>query len=333
MNKLKSLAFVFASLLFITILYQLKNSEKAEAAHDLEVARRAAPVGAWREGAKHLKFAVILADRSQLARQKDQIVYAKKLLPNMDADLLVPTAATAAAQKVILDDIEGKGYAGIVIVPADPEHQAAMIDEAAAHCLVFTQDRDVPESKRACFVGHNPFTTGQMFGRQLLRAGSGGKVFVLDVDSKAPESRAAIRGLNDALKGTRWAFAEALYDEGSDRVAEANVRKLIADGPQVAGIVALSERSSRVLAKIWPGASGTKIVTLGTGRALLDRMKAGAIFATQHIESILYTSTSLINMFKHLNGDRSAIPENKNWAFTLNFMDQGAATRTPPEGP
>ena len=87
-------------------------------------------------------------------------------LRDVEAEFRITADGTAAEQKRIVDDLLTKGVDGIAISPVDPQNQTALIDDAAKQALVFTQDSDAPNSRRA------PATSAPTTSPPAVRPGS-----------------------------------------------------------------------------------------------------------------------------------------------------------------
>src|SRR6476646_11364685 len=71
---------------------------------------------------------------------------AAKEIPDIEVEFRITSDGTAAQQRSVVDDLMAKGINGIAISPVDPANQTDMLNNAAKHALVVTQDSDAPTS-------------------------------------------------------------------------------------------------------------------------------------------------------------------------------------------
>ena len=100
-------------------------------------------------------------------------------LPNVALEFRIPSDATAATQKRIVDDLLAKGIDGIAISPIDPVNQTLFLNEVAKQALLVTQDSDAPQSDRACYLGTDNVAAGRQAGELIKQAlPQGGKIMI-----------------------------------------------------------------------------------------------------------------------------------------------------------
>jgi ribose transport system substrate-binding protein len=240
---------------------------------------------------------------------------AQQGLPGVRVEFQIPSDASAAGQKRIIDDLLAKGTDGIAISPVDPANQTPMLNDAAKRALLFTQDSDAPKSNRACYVGTNNRAAGRQAGNLIKKAlPNGGKImlFVGTLDAQNAKERSA--GIRDALAGSKIRILDIRTDE-TDRVrAKANVQDTIVKYPDIAGLVGLwsyngpailnAVKESGKLGKI-------KIVCFDEEDETLAGVKSGAIFGTIVQQPYEFGKQAITLMAQVLRGDRSVIPASK----------------------
>jgi len=161
-------------------------------------------------------------------------------LPNVKIEFQINPDGSAAGQQRLVDDLLATGIAGMAISPVDPKNQTQMINRAADQALVFTQDSDAPDSKRACYIGTDNEAAGRQAGGLVKEALPGGgqiMVFVGMIDAQNAQDR--YRGLKKALEGSNIKIINILTDE-TDRVrAKSNAATALINYPDIAGMVGL----------------------------------------------------------------------------------------------
>jgi ribose transport system substrate-binding protein len=236
-------------------------------------------------------------------------------LPNVKIEFQINPDGSAAGQQRLVDDLLATGIAGMAISPVDPKNQTQMINRAADQALVFTQDSDAPDSKRACYIGTDNEAAGHQAGELVKEALPGGgqiMVFVGMIDAQNAQDR--YRGLKKALEGSNIKIINILTDE-TDRVrAKSNAAATLINYPDIAGMVGLwSYNGPAILGAVKEaGKVGkVKIVSFDEEDETLAGVKDGAIYATVVQQPFEFGYQSMIKLAKAIGGDRSGIPPSK----------------------
>jgi len=236
-------------------------------------------------------------------------------LPNVKIEFQINPDGSAAGQQRLVDDLLATGIAGMAISPVDPKNQTQMINRAADQALVFTQDSDAPDSRRACYIGTDNEAAGSQAGELVKEALPGGgqiMVFVGMIDAQNAQDR--YRGLKKALEGSNIKIINILTDE-TDRVrAKSNAATTLINYPDIAGMVGLwSYNGPAILSAVKEaGKIGkVKIVSFDEEDETLAGVKDGAIYATVVQQPFEFGYQSMIKLAKAIGGDKSNIPPSK----------------------
>lgn len=265
---------------------------------------------------KPLKLAFITnnaADYWTIARKGCE--QAERDLKTVTVRFMIPSDASAAEQKRIVDDLLASGIDGLAISPIDPANQTPMIDQAASSVPVITQDSDAPLSQRIAYVGTDNVAAGQLAGEQLKEALPGGgdvMVFVGKADAQNAQER--LTGLRQAIAGTKINILDVLTDN-TDRVrAKANVVETLVKHPNIAGLVGLWSYNGPAIVNAveQSSRSGTvKIVAFDEEDETIAGIRSGVIFATVVQQPFEIGRQSITVLAATLRGDTSAIPATK----------------------
>jgi ribose transport system substrate-binding protein len=219
---------------------------------------------------------------------------------------------TAAAQKRIVDDLLAKGVDGIAISPVDPANQTAMLNDAAKQAVVFTHDSDAPNSQRECYVGTDNVAAGRQAGDLIKEAlPNGGKIalFVGKLDAQNAQDR--LKGIKDAIAGTKIDIIDIRTDDTDEVRAKANVSEMLVSHPDVAGLVGLwSYNGPAILNAVRDaGKIGkVRIIAFDEDDETISGVKSGAIVGTVVQQPFEFGYQSIMLLSKVINGDRSGIP-------------------------
>jgi ribose transport system substrate-binding protein len=275
----------------------------------------AAPVDgvAAAAASRPLKLAFITnnaADYWTIARKGTE--QAARDLPGITVQYMIPSDASAAEQKRIVDDLLASGTDGIAISPIDPANQTPMIDAASATVPVVTQDSDAPQSKRLAYVGTDNTAAGRMAGELLKEAlPKGGKVMVFVGKADAQNAQQRLDGLKAAIAGTAIQIIGVLTDN-ADRVrAKANVVDTLVKTPDVAGLVGLWAYNGPAIlnAVKQSGRVGSvQIVCFDEEDETLAGIRDGAIYGTVVQQPYEIGRQSIALLAAIQRGNKAAIP-------------------------
>ena len=178
---------------------------------------------------------------------------------------------------------------GLGLSPLDAEGEAEIINRIAQVTKVITFDSDAPQTSRTTFVGTNNYAAGQLAAELTRKAlPEGGKVALLVVNLTKDNIQERKSGFSDTLAAegdgsSKIEIVDVLEDHGqADRCAE-NIRKALADRPDLAGFTAMNGSEGPILLKTLR-ANGNlgkvKLVTFDDAPDTLAGVEDGSIFAT-----------------------------------------------------
>jgi ribose transport system substrate-binding protein len=239
---------------------------------------------------------------------------ATKDLDGVTVDFLIPSQATAAEQKSIIDDLLAKGVDGIAMSPIDPANQVQMINDAAKQALIFTQDSDAPDSDRTCYIGTDNKAAGHQAGEMLKKAlPSGGKVMVFVGKIDAQNAKDRFEGLKEELAGSNLQILDVKTDNTDTVKAKANVTDTLVTVPDIAGMVGLWSYNGPAIVNAVKEAGKVgqvKIVCFDEEAETLAAIRDGSIYGTVVQQPFEFGRLAITNMAKYIRGDKSVVPDN-----------------------
>jgi ribose transport system substrate-binding protein len=267
-------------------------------------------------GAKRHKLAFVTnnaADFWAIARKGTEKAVAD--IPNVDVDFRITSDGTAAEQQRVVDDLLAKGIEGIAISPVDPANQGQLVNRAAKQALVITQDSDIANSDRACYIGTDNTAAGRQAGeiiKEALPQGGNIMVFVGTLDAANAQQR--LQGIKDTLQNTNIKILDVRTDN-ADRVrAKANAVDTLVKYPDVAGLVGLWSYNGPAITGAVRDAGKVgkaKIICFDEEDETLQGIKEGAIYSTVVQQPFEFGYRSIEIMAKLLGGDKTVVPAGK----------------------
>jgi ribose transport system substrate-binding protein len=236
-------------------------------------------------------------------------------LTDVSAEFRITSDGSAAEQKRIIDDLLAKGINGIAISPVTPENQTALINEAAAKALVFTQDSDAPNSNRACYVGTDNVAAGRQAGqliKEVLPAGGKIMLFVGKLDARNAQER--VQGIREVLKDSNIQILDVRTDDADEVRAKSNAADTLVRYPDIKALVGLWSYNGPAIFSAVKDAKKVgqvKIVAFDEADDTLAGIREGAIHATVVQQPFEFGYQAIKLMAQVLKGDKSAIPPNK----------------------
>jgi ribose transport system substrate-binding protein len=208
----------------------------------------------------------------------------------VDLDVQAPAEhENPSQQNEILSKADFKKINGLGLSPLDAEGQAALINRIAQTTNVVTFDSDAPQTIRTTFVGTNNYGAGQLAARLAREAlPKGGKVALLVVNLTKDNIQDRKSGFSDRLAeagddSPKIEVVDVLEDQGqADQCAE-NIRKALANHPDLDGFVAMNGFHGPILMKTLRanGKLGkVKLVTFDDAPDTIAGVEDGSIYAT-----------------------------------------------------
>jgi ribose transport system substrate-binding protein len=246
--------------------------------------------------------------------------------PGLKVDFVIPPNGTAAEQKENVDEMISKGVQGIAMSPVDPANETDLINDAAKKVLVFTQDSDATKSNRACYVGSDNVAAGNQLGQEILKAlPNGGKIMAFVGKKDAQNAADRIKGVEDALKGSKVQLVDVRTDETDRAKAKSNVSDALVANPDLAGLIGIwSYNGPAILSAVKDaGKVGkVKILCFDEEDDTLAGVKDGSIQCTIVQNPYEFGKEAMEIMAKYLRGDKSAIPASKTVYIPTRVIDK-----------
>lgn len=251
-------------------------------------------------------------------------------LPNYKIEFKMPQEGSAATQKQILDDLVANGVAGIAVSPVDPAGQTQDLDKVAEKTVLFCQDSDAPESKRACYLGTDNVAAGVMAGEELKKAlPNGGKVMVFVGKADAQNAKDRFDGLKKALEGSKIQILDLRTDDTDRARAKQNVADSIVKFPDLAACVGLwSYNGPAIVGAVKEAKKEGKIQIIAFDEEddTLAGVKDGIIFSTIVQQPFEFGYQSMKMIAKVVEGDKSAIPAEKKIIIPTRAINKESVT-------
>lgn len=239
---------------------------------------------------------------------------ARKELGNITIDFRRTSDATAAGQRMILDDLRAKGIQGIIISPIDPTNQKPLIDELSEELPVITCDSDIPNSKRICYVGTDNIDAGRQAGKLIKEVlPDGGKIILFVGYKDVQNARERIQGITEVIAGTNIEIIDIRTDSCDQVRAKSNVSDAIVKYPDLACCVGLWNYNGPAILNAVSDAGKLgkmKIVCFDESEETLVGVRDGHIYGTVVQQPFEFGYQSIKLIAEILNGDKTNLPAN-----------------------
>ncbi len=236
-------------------------------------------------------------------------------IADLEVEFRTPSDGTAAEQKRILDDLLAQGVAGIAISPVDPANQTQIINEAAKHTLIITQDSDAPQSDRSCYIGTDNRAAGRIAGELVKRAlPNGGEVMVFVGKLDAQNAQDRLQGIKDVLQGSAIRILDVRTDDTDLVRAKANAVDALVRYPDIGCLIGLWNYNGPAILNAVKDAGKVgrvKIVCFDEDDQTLAGVKDGAIVATVVQQPYEFGYQAIHLIAKVLHGDKTVVPPSK----------------------
>jgi ribose transport system substrate-binding protein len=240
---------------------------------------------------------------------------AEEETPSISVDFQIPSDASAAGQKRIVDDLLTRGVDGIAISPNDPANQTDLLNSIAKQVMLFTQDSDAPTSNRTCYVGTDNVAAGRQAGDLLKKVlPGGGKIMVFVGKKDAQNAKDRFEGVRQSLDGSNISIIDIRTDDADHIRAKQNAQDTLVQYPDLAGMVGLwSYNGPAILSAVKDAGKAGKvqIVCFDEEPDTLNGIRSGDIFATVVQQPYEFGRQAVEVMVKALRGDSSQIPPGK----------------------
>jgi ribose transport system substrate-binding protein len=245
--------------------------------------------------------------------------------PEYDMELIIPSQASAAEQRRILDELLARQVAGIAISPINPASSTDALNRVAAQTVLFTTDSDAPESNRVVYIGTDNIAAGRQAGEQMRKALPGGGTAMLFVGTMdADNARERVQGIREALKGGNIEILDVRTDGADFARAKSNAEDTLSRYSNIGLMVGLWSYNTPQIYQAVKQSGRQNVVVVGfdedalTLRGVAD----GTVHSTVVQQPFEFGYQSMVDMAKYLHGDKSWIPVDKKVIVPTRVIDK-----------
>ena len=247
-------------------------------------------------------------------------------LPNYDVQMYVPGEMSAAAQKRIMEDLLSKNVAAMTISPVNPANSTEILNQVASKAALFTVDGDAPRSNRIMYIGTDNTAAGRSHGELIKKAlPNGGKIMLFVGTMDAANSQERVKGIKEALEGTKIEIIDIRTDGGDQAKAKANVEDTLTKYPNIdllSGLWAYNTPQIYNAVKAAGKEGKVKIVGFDEDQQTLKGISEGVIEATVVQQPYEFGYQSVKELARYVEGDRSMVPESKQQIIPTKVIDK-----------
>jgi len=231
-----------------------------------------------------LKFAFITNNSSEFWKIAQKGVEKANAELGITMDMKMPETGKPEQQKKIIEDLISQGYHGIAISLISPADQTRDIDKATAKLNVITHDSDGPQSKRLVYIGTINYEAGKVLGNELKKLlPNGGKVAAFVGTLAADNASQRLKGVKDALAGSKVEVVVTKEDNKDMTKARTNVEDVINSSPDIVGFIGLwSYNTPSIVAAVKASGKADKLTVAGFDEedGTLQGIEDGVVKAT-----------------------------------------------------
>jgi ribose transport system substrate-binding protein len=231
-----------------------------------------------------LKLAFITNNSSEFWKIAQKGVEKADAELGVKTEIKLPETGKPEQQKKIIEDLIAQGYHGLAISLISPADQTRDIDKATAKLNVITHDSDGPESKRLAYIGTNNYEAGRVLGNELKKLlPDGGKVAAFVGTLAADNASQRLKGVKDALAGSRIEVVMAKEDNKDMTKARTNVEDVINANPEVTAFIGLwSYNTPQIVAAVKASGKAAQLTIAGFDEEepTLQAIEEGLVKAT-----------------------------------------------------
>ncbi len=268
-----------------------------------------------RADAKKLKFAFVTNSASTFWTIAEKGVRKAEKEFGVEVEMRIPATGAVDEQQRYIEDLIAKKVDGMAISPIDPANMTKILNEAAKHVPLITQDSDAPQSNRIAYIGTNNYEAGKAAGEEIKKAlPQGGKIIIFVGRLDAQNAKDRRQGILDATKGTKIEIVDTRLDYADQAKAKQNVEDSLVAHPEIAAFVGLWSYNGPAIVSVVKAAKKVgkiKIVCFDEEDATLQGIKDGAIEATIVQKPFEFGYQSVRLLSELARGNNSRIPENK----------------------
>ena len=247
-------------------------------------------------------------------------------LPNYDVQMYVPGEMSAAAQKRVMEDLLAKNVAAMTISPVNPDNSTDILNQVASKATLFTVDGDAPKSNRIMYIGTDNTAAGRSHGELIKKAlPNGGKIVLFVGTMDAANSQERVKGIKEALEGSKVEILDIRTDGGDQAKAKANVEDTLTKYPNIdllSGLWAYNTPQIYNAVKAAGKEGKVKIVGFDEDQQTLKGISEGVIEATVVQQPYQFGYQSVKELAQYLEGDHSIVPVNKQQIIPTKVIDK-----------
>ncbi len=247
-------------------------------------------------------------------------------LPNYDVQMYIPGEMSAAAQKRVMEDLLAKNVAAMTISPVNPDNSTDILNQVASKAVLFTVDGDAPKSNRIMYIGTDNTAAGRSHGELIKKAlPNGGKIVLFVGTMDAANSQERVKGIKEALEGTKIEILDIRTDGGDQAKAKANVEDTLTKYPNIdllSGLWAYNTPQIYNAVKAAGREGKVKIVGFDEDQQTLKGISEGVIEATVVQQPYEFGYESVKELAQYLEGDHSIVPANKQQIIPTKVIDK-----------
>ena len=193
-----------------------------------------APGSTGDSGGKKFKLAFIINNASDFWTPAQAGLKKFTAETGVPVDYKIPASGKPEEQNAIIEDLVSQGYDGIAVSVNKPKDQILVLDKAAEKMFVICHDSDAPASKRLAYIGTDNIQGGRLLGEQLKKIQpEGGKVAVFVGDFSADNASQRLKGIEEALKGSKFEILIKKEDSTDKAKARSNVEDVLNANPEI----------------------------------------------------------------------------------------------------
>ena len=251
---------------------------------------------------------------------------ANKEHPEYEMQMIIPSQATAAEQRRIVDELLARQVAGIAISAVNPASSTEMLNRAAKEAVLFTSDSDAPASNRVVYIGTDNVAAGRQAGEQMKKALPGGGTAMLFVGTMdADNARERAQGIKEVINGSNIKILDIRTDGTDFAAAKRNAEDTLSRYADIGLLVGLwSYNTPQIYQAVKESgrAGQVKIVGFDEGALTLRGIADGTVSATVVQQPYEFGYQSMADMVKYIGGDKSWVPADKKIIVPTRVIDK-----------
>lgn len=276
-------------------------------------------------GGKKFKLAFIINNASDFWTPAQAGLKKFTAETGVPVDYKIPASGKPEEQNAIIEDLVSQGYDGIAVSVVKPKDQILVLDKAAEKMFVICHDSDAPGSKRLAYIGTNNVEGGKMLGEQLKKIQpEGGKIAVFVGDFSADNASQRLKGIEEALKGSKFEIL-IKKEDGTDKAkARSNVEDVLNANPEITVLLGLWSYNPPAIEGAVKALNKTGKVTVAgfdAEEATLQGLESGAIKFTIVQKPFEFGYRSAHLLYDLCVKGKSALPANPNIDTGVDVID------------